>query len=78
MATCYRLSMKPVVEDQKGDPYPLDDGTPSFKNYADCRSNRFLTPDAANKNRVNPPGHTLYFFNAPTDMNDEGMQEVDS
>lgn len=35
-------------------PYDLPDGTPSFKSYVNSKNNRFLNPDMASKNRLQP------------------------
>lgn len=36
-------------------PYDLPDGTPSFKDYMGNKNNRFINPEMASKNRIQPP-----------------------
>lgn len=44
--------------------------------YKDTRNNRFMTPEAAAKNRVNAPGKSIYFFNAPRDITADQIADV--
>jgi hypothetical protein len=72
------MSKKAYLEEMRQEPYPLPDGTPSYKMFRECRSNRFLSAAAASKNRLNPPGPVLYFFNVPTDFTEAMFNEVKS
>lgn len=57
-------------------PHELPDGTPSFVDFMGTRNNRFTTPDAAQKNRVQPPAKVLHFFNAPPNISEESISNV--
>ncbi len=58
------------------EPFLLPDDTPSYRDYTESRSNRYLSPEMAAKNRVNAPSPSLYFFNAPPDLDEEQINEV--
>lgn len=36
-------------------PHTLPDGSPSFKDFMGSKNNRFLNPEMASKNRIQPP-----------------------
>ncbi|KAA0189980.1 hypothetical protein HAZT_HAZT009914 [Hyalella azteca] len=62
-------------------PFDLPDGTPSFKDYMGNKNNRFINPEQASKNRIQPPskvpGHgILHFFNTPPNITESAMKEV--
>lgn len=57
-------------------PYNLPDGTPSFKDYMGNKNNRFINPEMASKNRIQPPSKILHFFNTPPALTDEIMEQV--
>ncbi|OQV21813.1 Heterogeneous nuclear ribonucleoprotein L [Hypsibius exemplaris] len=57
-------------------PYPLGDGTPSYKDFTGSRNNRFSTNELASKNRITPPTRCLHFFNAPSGSDEEEVAEV--
>ena len=42
-------------------PYDLPDGTPSFKDYMGNKNNRFINPEMAAKNRIQPPSKVISF-----------------
>ncbi|KAL3873206.1 hypothetical protein ACJMK2_036349 [Sinanodonta woodiana] len=42
-------------------PHELIDGTSSFKDYMGNRNNRFTTPEAASKNRIQTPSKILHY-----------------
>ncbi len=46
-------------------PYQLADGTPSFQDFMGSKNNRFINPEMASKNRIQPPSKILHFFNTP-------------
>ena len=74
----YRMSVKDSLDDPRPgqEPGVLKDGTLAFKNYTDCRSNRYLTPDGASRNRLNGPSQHLYLFNCPTDFDEPKMLKM--
>ncbi|XP_076041355.1 heterogeneous nuclear ribonucleoprotein L-like isoform X3 [Oratosquilla oratoria] len=57
-------------------PYDLPDGTPSFKDYMGNKNNRFINPEMASKNRIQPPSKILHFFNTPPHMTEEILGQV--
>ncbi|RWS30754.1 heterogeneous nuclear ribonucleoprotein L-like protein [Leptotrombidium deliense] len=57
-------------------PFELQDGTPSFKDFMGNRNNRFTNPEAASKNRIAPPAKVLHFFNAPHGMTDDEIISI--
>lgn len=57
-------------------PHDLKDGTPSFKDFMGNRNNRFTNPEAAAKNRIQPPSKCLYYFNAPPKITEEEIKKV--
>jgi len=57
-------------------PEKLADGTRSFMDYSDARGNRYLTPEAAAKNKLAPPNNVLYFWNAPFDVTQEEISQL--
>ncbi|CAL4059557.1 unnamed protein product [Meganyctiphanes norvegica] len=57
-------------------PYELPDGTPSFKDYMGNKNNRFINPEMASKNRIQPPSKILHFFNTPPGLQEEQLNQV--
>jgi len=57
-------------------PMELSDGSISFEDFTRTRNNRFTTPEAAAKNRVQPPSRMLYFFNAPAKLKEDDVIKV--
>lgn len=57
-------------------PYDLPDGSPSFKSYVNSKNNRFLNPDMASKNRLQPPCKVLHFYNTPPGLTEEDLRKV--
>jgi len=51
-----------------GNPHQLPDGSLAYQNYTGSKNNRYNGPDAANKNRAQPPSAVQYFFNAPPNV----------
>lgn len=70
-----RFSKQAYLNDVQ-QPYTLQDGTPSFKDFTGNRNNRFTNPEAASKNRILPPSKMLHFFNAPFGIAEEEMTRV--
>ena len=40
------------------------------------RNNRFTNPEAAAKNRIQPPSQILHFFNCPPNITESELTEV--
>ncbi|XP_037803613.1 heterogeneous nuclear ribonucleoprotein L-like [Penaeus monodon] len=57
-------------------PYDLPDGTPSFKDYMGNKNNRFINPEMASKNRIQPPSKILHFFNTPPGLDEDQLKQV--
>jgi len=57
-------------------PYELPDSTTSYKDYMGSKNNRFINPEQASKNRIQPPSKILHFFNTPPNISDQAMREV--
>ncbi|KAB7504246.1 Heterogeneous nuclear ribonucleoprotein L [Armadillidium nasatum] len=57
-------------------PFTLPDGKPSFKDYMGNKNNRFINPEMASKNRIQPPSKILHFFNTPPSLTEDMMDEV--
>jgi len=57
-------------------PYDLPDSTPSFRDYMGNKNNRFVNPEQASKNRIQPPSKILHFFNTPPNISDQAMRDV--
>ena len=70
-----RFSKQAFLQDVPN-PHELKDGTPSFKDFMGNRNNRFTNPEAAAKNRIQPPSKCLYYFNAPPKITEEEIKKV--
>ncbi|KAH6926840.1 hypothetical protein HPB50_022566 [Hyalomma asiaticum] len=57
-------------------PFELPDGTPSFKDFMGNRNNRFTNPEAASKNRIQPPSRVLHFFNTPFGITEDDLKKL--
>jgi len=57
-------------------PHELPDGSPSFVDFMGSRNNRFTNPDAAAKNRINPPFKTVHYFNAPASLTEDQIRQL--
>jgi len=57
-------------------PFDLPDSTQSFKDYMGNKNNRFINPEQASKNRIQPPSKILHFFNTPPNISEQTMREV--
>lgn len=57
-------------------PFELPDGSPSFKDFMGNRNNRFTNPEAASKNRIQPPSKVLHFFNTPYGITEDELKKV--
>ena len=57
-------------------PYQLSDGTPSFQDFMGSKNNRFINPEMASKNRIQPPSKILHFFNTPPGLEAEDIESL--
>ena len=57
-------------------PYELPDGTPSFMDFMGNKNNRFINPEMASKNRIQPPSKILHFFNTPPGLEAGEIEEL--
>jgi heterogeneous nuclear ribonucleoprotein L len=57
-------------------PAALFDGSLSFVDFMGNRNNRFATPEAAAKNRIQAASKSLYFFNAPAGLKEEDVIKI--
>jgi len=57
-------------------PYDLPDGTPSFVDFMGNKNNRFINPEMAAKNRIQPPSKILHFFNTPPGLEANDIEEI--
>jgi len=57
-------------------PYILPDGSQSFQDFMGNKNNRFMNPDMASKNRIQPPTKILHFFNTPTSLNEYEIKKL--
>jgi len=57
-------------------PFELPDKTPSFKYYLGNKKNRFINPEMASKNRIQPPSRILHFFNTPPGLQEDQLLQI--
>eukprot|EP00095_Tigriopus_kingsejongensis_P004688 snap_masked-scaffold678_size113531-processed-gene-0.4 protein:Tk04688 transcript:snap_masked-scaffold678_size113531-processed-gene-0.4-mRNA-1 annotation:"heterogeneous nuclear ribonucleoprotein l isoform x3" len=57
-------------------PYTLSDGSPSFQDFMGSKNNRFINPEMASKNRIQPPSKILHFFNTPPGLEADDIEEI--
>ena len=57
-------------------PYQLPDGSPSFQDFMGSKNNRFINPEMASKNRIQPPSKILHFFNTPPGLESADIESV--
>jgi len=57
-------------------PYELPDGTPSFMDFMGNKNNRFINPEMASKNRIQPPSKILHFFNTPPGLEASDIEDI--
>jgi len=57
-------------------PYDLPDGSPSFVDFMGNKNNRFINPEMAAKNRIQPPSKILHFFNTPPGLEAADIEEI--
>ncbi|CAF0956051.1 unnamed protein product [Brachionus calyciflorus] len=63
--------LKPALK-----PGELPDGTPSYKDFSNCRNNRYSTNETASKNKPVAPANVLHWFNAPPGFNESDVAEL--
>ena len=57
-------------------PYELPDGSASFMDFMGNKNNRFINPEMAAKNRIQPPSKILHFFNTPPGLQAADVEEI--
>jgi len=57
-------------------PYELFDSSPSFMDFMGNKNNRFINPEMASKNRIQPPSKILHFFNTPPGLEARDIEEI--
>lgn len=57
-----------IVDFDHGRDWILRDQSPNFADFTQNRNNRFLTSEAASKNRLSKPVKNLHFYNAPSSI----------
>lgn len=57
-------------------PYELQDGSPSFMDFMGNKNNRFINPEMASKNRIQPPSKILHFFNTPPGLDASNIEDI--
>ena len=57
-------------------PFQLPDGSPSFQDFMGSKNNRFINPEMASKNRIQPPSKILHFFNTPPGLEAEDIEDI--
>ena len=56
--------------------FNLRDESPNFADFTQNRNNRFLTDEAASKNRLSKAVKSLHFYNAPSSITIEELRMV--
>merc|ERR1719412_2428892 len=56
-------------------PYELVDSSPSFMDLMGNKNNRFINPEMASKNRIQPPSKILHFFDTPPGLEAADIEE---
>jgi heterogeneous nuclear ribonucleoprotein L len=69
------LSKQAFIQDVTH-PINLQDGSLSFIDFMGNRNNRFTTPEAAAKNRIQPVSKVLYFFNVPSNATEDDLMKI--
>ena len=57
-------------------PYELHDSSPSFMDFMGNKNNRFINPEMASKNRIQPPSKILHFFNTPPGLESTDIEAI--
>ena len=57
-------------------PYELQDTSPSFMDFMGNKNNRFINPEMASKNRIQPPSKILHFFNTPPGLEASDIEAI--
>ena len=57
-------------------PYELPDTSPSFMDFMGNKNNRFINPEMASKNRIQPPSKILHFFNTPPGLDAADIENI--
>jgi len=59
-----------------GRDFQLRDGSMNFADFSTNRNNRFLTSEAASKNRLSKPVKNLHFYNAPASISIKELEHI--
>ena len=65
-----------AVEFSRRAEFNLRDESPNFADFSQNRNNRFLTDEAASKNRLSKAVKSLHFYNAPSSITIEELRRV--
>ena len=57
-------------------PYEMPDGSLSFIDFMGNKNNRFMNPEMASKNRIQPPSKILHFFNTPPGLYPQDIEGI--
>jgi len=57
-------------------PYILSDGSLSFQDFMGSKNNRFMNPEMASKNRIQPPTKIIHFFNTPPLLVEHDIEQL--
>lgn len=57
-------------------PYELHDSSHSFMDFMGNKNNRFINPEMASKNRIQPPSKILHFFNTPPGLEATDIESI--
>merc|ERR1712130_17004 len=64
------------VDFDHGRDFSLRDGSSNFSDFSQNRNNRFLTSEAASKNRLSKPVKNLHFYNAPSSITLDELAQI--
>lgn len=64
-------SKQSYVSESTSPPFSLPDGSNSFMDFTGSKNNRFGSPDALKKHKVQFPTRIIYFYNAPPSVEEE-------
>lgn len=64
------------VDFDHGREFTLRDGSANFADFSQNRNNRFLTTEAASKNRLSKAVKNLHFYNAPSSITLDELQHI--
>jgi len=75
----HKATVEPsVIEFGNVAEYRLLDGTANYADFTQNRNNRFLTDEAASKNRLSKAVKNLHFYNAPSSITLDELTHISS